>query len=280
MKFRLYREHGALNSPPVFDAFEQGIKKLGFSVDQDPGSIPVIWSVLWQGRMKPNLQIYNRSQAKNTPTIIIEVGNFHRGHTWRISTDNVNRLGYFGEGPIDHDRHKKIKVDLLPSRSKRGPDILIACQHRNSLQWPSNLTIESWIELMIKQIRSRTDRKIVVRPHPRCPISLTAKDLTIERPKKLINTYDDYDFNHDYHAVINHNTGPSVQAAMMGTPVICDQTGLAYPVSDQIENIENPCLGDRQDWLIDLCHKEWTTEEIAQGIPLRRLLPYLESKIS
>ena len=29
MRFKLYREYGALNSPPVFDAVEQGLKQLG-----------------------------------------------------------------------------------------------------------------------------------------------------------------------------------------------------------------------------------------------------------
>lgn len=29
MRFKLYREYGALNSKPIFDAFEQGLQSLG-----------------------------------------------------------------------------------------------------------------------------------------------------------------------------------------------------------------------------------------------------------
>jgi hypothetical protein len=119
-----------------------------------------------------------------------------------------------------------------------------------------------------------------VRPHPRCPLNLTNKRIIIDRPKKILNSYDDYNFDHNYHAVINYNTGPAIQAAIRGTPVICEPSGLAFPVSDTIKNIENIELKDRDDWLIDLSHKEWTVDEIANGIPQERILCYFDQKKS
>lgn len=280
MNIKIYREFGALNSPKIFDAFEQGAKKIGlFSIDFK-FTIPVIWSVLWSGRMKGNQQIYEHAIARGFPIIIIEVGNFIRGVTWRISLNNVNWSGYFGEGPIDNDRPKKLGVVLKPPKVKRKSNILIACQHRHSLQWPKTMSIESWITDTCEQIKSRTDRHITVRPHPRCPINLNIPGVIISHPKKIINTYDDYDFDCNYHAVINYNTGPGITAAINGTPIICDQSSLAFPVSDSIDNIDDPQLGDRDNWLIDLSHKEWTLDEIADGIPQKRLLPYLILKYS
>lgn len=280
MKFKLYRQFGALNSPEIFNAFENGLKKIGLGVSESPSAIPVIWSVLWHGRMKLNQQIYNEHISKNIPVVIIEVGNFARGITWRISVNNVNRLGHFGEGTIDNDRPKKLGISLRPLNQKRRSEILIACQHQNSLQWPNNVTIEEWVSKTVSQIRNLTSRRVYVRSHPRYPIKQFDKSITIEIPKKLAGTYDSFDFDHNYHVVVNYNTGPSVVSAINGTPIICDESGLAFPVSDSIENIENPRLQDREEWLIDLCHKEWTLEEIAQGIPQNRLVPYIESKIS
>ena len=72
MKFKLYRQHGALNSPALFDAFDQGLKKIGHVVSDDTDSIPVIWSVLWYGRMKSNQQIYNNHTSRHRHKIIIE----------------------------------------------------------------------------------------------------------------------------------------------------------------------------------------------------------------
>ena len=39
----------------------------------------------------------------------------------------------------------------------------------------------------------------------------------------------------------------------------------------KLENIEKPILFERQKWLNDYAHTEWTLEEISQGIPLKRL---------
>jgi hypothetical protein len=71
--------------------------------------------------------------------------------------------------------------------------------------------------------------------------------------------------------VINHNSGPAVQAAIYGTPIICDKTSLAGEISGKFEDIENIKLPDREDWFLRLCHTEWTIEEIAKGIPQSRL---------
>ena len=96
MRFKIYREHGALNSKPVFDAFSQGIRRHGHTEVAAEEDVAVIWSVLWRGRMKPNQQIYESAIANNKPVIIVEVGNLNRGTTWRVSLNNVNGNGFFG----------------------------------------------------------------------------------------------------------------------------------------------------------------------------------------
>jgi hypothetical protein len=133
--------------------------------------------------------------------------------------------------------------------------------------------MESWIVNNVSAIREHTDRKIVFRPHPRQAIRSNFAGISVEIPKKIPNSYDDYAINYNYHCVINHNSGPTVQAAIAGTPVVCDSSGLAWPVSSTIQNIEAPVLPDRADWFLKLCHTEWTVDEIQKGLPLARLLP-------
>ena len=116
----------------------------------------------------------------------------------------------------------------------------------------------------------------MVRPHPRSPIPLNIPGVRMEVPKKLPQTYDDFDIDYRYHCVINYNSGPAVQAAIQGIPVICDTSSLAYPISANFENIETISLPAREEWFNRLCHTEWTVGEIAQGIPLQRLMPQLE----
>jgi hypothetical protein len=61
--------------------------------------------------------------------------------------------------------------------------------------------------------------------------------------------------------------------------MICDQSSLAFPMSEKWENLENPQLPDREEWFLKLCHTEWTVDEIIQGIPLKRLENHLEEKL-
>jgi hypothetical protein len=80
--------------------------------------------------------------------------------------------------------------------------------------------------------------------------------------------------------VINHNSGPAVQAAINGVPVVCDPSSLAGELSEKLENIESPVLPNRDEWFLKLCHTEWSVDEIARGIPLQRLLPEIVKQIS
>jgi hypothetical protein len=280
MRFRLYREYGALNSVEIFNAFSKGIRSLGHSEVTGNEDVSVIWSVLWKGRMRMNRSVYEAAKKQGKPVIIIEVGNLKRGITWRICMDNINGAGEFSSDEnLDPNRPRFLGVDLQSTKNNRKNDILICSQLPESLQWQDMPTMEQWIKDTVDKIRKFTDRKIIIRPHPRSFVRVNVPGCQTILPKKLPGTYDDFDIDYNYHCVINHNSGPAVQAAIFGTPVICDSTSLAYPVSDQIENIEKITLPDREQWFLKLCHTEWTVEEIAAGTPLKRLLKKIE-KIS
>jgi hypothetical protein len=226
--------------------------------------------------MKPNQLIYERCIKNKKPVMIIEVGNLVRGQTWRLSFDHINGLGKFAnDRDLDPKRPRKLGVELKPEKYLRSDKILLACQHEHSLQWQLQPRMDRWAELMISKIREHTDRKIVVRPHPRSPFSLNVKGVEISRPKPIKGSYDSFDFSDDFHCVVNHNSGPAVQAAINGTPVITDSTSLAYPVSDTLANIESVKLPDRESWFLELCHTEWTVPEIMSGVPIRRLVESL-----
>jgi hypothetical protein len=204
--------------------------------------------------------------------LIIEIGNLKRGETWRLSLDNINSQGIFGnQRNLDLNRPDNLRVHLKDLRKTRKSAILICSQLPESLQWEGMPSMDQWIANTVNKIRSHTDRKIILRPHPRAIFRKNIPGVEIETPKKIPNTYDDFDIDYDYHCVVNHNSGPCVQAAIFGTPVICDASSLAGEISDRYENIENISLPDRRDWFLRLCHTEWTLEEIAQGIPVQRI---------
>jgi hypothetical protein len=272
MRFKLYREYGALNSPPVFEALEHGIKSQGHEIVQENEDVSVIWSVLWAGRMRNNKSIYENAKRMDKKILIIEVGNLKRGETWRISLDNINNLGYFGNSnDLDPLRPSKLGVELKPLPILKRGEILIACQHQESLQWQGMPLMKDWVAETIEKIKKYTRRRIIVRYHPRSPFPFKMPGILVERPTRIPMTYDDFDIFYNYHCIINHNSGPAVQAVIQGIPVLCDETSLAASMSIQWEDLDSPFVPDREDWFLKLCHTEWTVDEIKQGIPISRL---------
>lgn len=280
--FKLYQEFGALNSPSIFDALRRGILSTGNNVVDRDEDVSVIWSVLWNGRMIGNRDVYLNAIRERKPILIIEVGNLIRGQTWRLSLNNVNRLGYFGNGQdLDQSRPNKLNLKLIEDNKHRNSEILIAGQHEVSLQWEGQPSTNQWLSNTVNELRKYTTRPIKFRPHPRARYNrnIQIPGVTVEIPRKILNSYDDFDIKYNYHCVINHNSGPAVHAAINGTPVISDSSSLAYPVSGKIQDIEEISLPDRTSWFVELCHTEWTVDEIIKGIPILRLLPEIERQL-
>jgi hypothetical protein len=189
-------------------------------------------------------------------------------------------MGMFGnDSDLDLSRPQKLGVTLSPPSTNRRGEILIASQHSRSLQWEGQPSMEQWIKHTIGQVKKYSSRRIVVRPHPRSPLKEKFADATIDLPKLIPNSYDSFNIDYNYHCVINYNSGPAVQAAIQGVPVICHTSSLAYPVGEKWENLENPQLPDREEWFLKLTHTEWTLTEIAKGLPLARLEFTIKEKL-
>lgn len=272
MNIKIYREHGALNSKPIFDVIERGLIRLGHNIVEANEDMPVIWSVLWAGRMKSNRQVYHDAIRQGKPVMIVEVGTLKRNQLWRVSLNHINALGIFPNLPFDKSRPEKIGVVLGNQLKRTNDKILIALQHDKSLQWEKQPSMKKWVSDSVNKIKMFTDRDIVIRPHPRQLFH--TNQFQIEKPMRLKDSYDNFDFTNNYHCIVNYCSGPGIIGAINGTPVIVSKDSLAYPVSQQFENIEERKfrIPDRTDWLIDMCHKEWTVAELADGFPLEGLL--------
>ena len=66
----------ALNSRPVMDAVLDCLVAAGIQLQENSweSDAAVIWSVLWNGRMAPNQQVYEHYRKQNKPVIVIDVG--------------------------------------------------------------------------------------------------------------------------------------------------------------------------------------------------------------
>lgn len=277
MKFSLWTNYGARNSVPVFRAFADSLLAAGHEVvyNQTGADRDVIWSVLWKGRMQPNKFIF-----KPQHTIVLEVGGISRGETWKVGIGGINREAYFGPTGNTDDRVQQLGLELTPWSLNENGDIIICCQNPFSRQWQGYPPITGWVDNTINELRKYTDRRIVVRPHPRAKLQglRNLPNTIIKEPVQIPETYDDFDFNTTgAWAVVNLSSNPATQAAINGIPVFVDENSLAYDVGNtDFSKIENPAMPDRQQWLNDIAYTEWTVDEIEAGLPLQRLTERLE----
>lgn len=278
MKISVFPEFCSLAGRPVMEAFMEALRRDGYDliVDSIGGDIAVIWSVLWSGRMKHNQYIWNVHKEQNKPVIVLEVGALKRNETWKVGIGGINRDATWIE-PYGETRHN---LSLKPWK-KDGDYIIVCGQHALSEQWKRMEPMDEWMLRMCRKIRAHTNRKIILRPHPRFLVSpdyvKEFSNVLIANPRKIDGTYDDFDFEKALErcwAVVNHSSGPATTAVMSGVPVFVSPHSLAYDVGlglDNLDRIEDPVYPNREDWINTISYTEWTIDEISSGIVWERL---------
>jgi len=286
MRVAYFPNSCARNSQPVLSAILTSLQNRGHCVEENArdADAAVIWSMLWAGRMIPNQAVWNHYISTGRPVIMVDVGALYRGQTWKIALNSITADGYYGhQENLDWDRPQKLGISLAVNVT-RNPRIVIATQHARSQQVAKLTSIESWVIDQITAVKQSSDRPITIRPHPRSRINSKKitqifPDVFIEQPQRILDTYDSYNLTFDCHALINYNSGPGIQAALAGTRPLVDPSSLAYPVSIKFSDLDRPYNVDRDQWLTEICHTEYTLNEIEQGLWLQRLQSRLEKEI-
>ena len=279
MRFSLFKQYGAMNSKPVFEAFEHSLRSAGHIIEEDSmhSDVAVIWSVLFNGRMTGNKPIYDYYTKTGRKVIVLEVGGIKRGTTWKVGLNGINRDAYFGPSGMDNSRAVQQGLSLNSWRND-SKYILIAGQHDKSLQWKNMPRMSNWFLNTYDEIRKHTDRPIIFRPHPRCRlehIERGLKHVYRQEPVKIGGSYDDFDMGFgNVHCTVSYSSNPGIHSVLNGVPAFVSTHSLAYPVGNDIDflyDIEKPLMPDRTQWLNDYAWTEFTVEEISAGIPLKRL---------
>lgn len=283
MKISLFTDYGALNSVPVFAAFAEGCDAEIVYNDFD-ADVAVIWSILFAGRMAPNEKVWKHFNEQKKPIIVLEVGALDRNNSWKVGINGINNCANFANKEnLDESRWGRFGIELKPWRED-GQFITIATQRPDSHQWAGMPTIETYVRNAVGKVREFSNREIVVRPHPRDIhtdfgfLSGLDSRLYFDSPQRTGDgdAVNFTDILSRSWAIINHSSGPAIQAAFDGTHIFTGVQNLAYPMSmKSLSDIENPPKLDRTQWLSELAHTEWYVDEIAEGKPWNRIKNYL-----
>ena len=215
-----------------------------------------------------------------------KVGTSHQLYYHRYSFDGVfPTTGNYFTDNHDPSRWKSIQktlgVDLKDWR-KNGTHILI-CTQRNGGWSMKGLDVYDWLIEVTNNIRQYSHRPIIIRTHPGDKKSIEyikkfAKQdkwkCKFSRAKHL-----EEDLKNAW-ATVTYNSSPSVASAIEGIPTFVTdptpQTSQAFEVANTtIDNLENPTLTDRQEWIEKLCMCHWNINEIEDGSAWRHIRQFI-----
>jgi hypothetical protein len=217
-------------------------------------------------------------KKRNIPLVFVDsnILNYakpeHEWHRYSVNTVYPDTGIYFFN-ELDTTKWAKYSgwhnVQLQPWR-QQGNHILILCQRPQG--WNMIGTVQNdWLDQTIGRIRQYSRRPIVVRLHPgdgtkqeqitrlnnkyQGTISVSSKSNIRE---ELINCW----------CAIGYNSTPNAVAAIQGIPVYVEDPARSWAADvafNDLSQIENPPLPDREIWSHKIANIHWSNEEVRTG---------------
>lgn len=164
-------------------------------------------------------------------------------------------------------------LDLAPWRTQ-GSHVLV-CLQRDGGWSMKGTDMTEWTYSTVRRLRNITDRPILIRPHPKHQMDLTAltnmPGVSQSGPGRGL----EQDLAGAWAAVFC-NSSSSVAAVLAGVPVFADDDDcVAWAVANHdLAQIETPVMPDRTQWLNDLSAAHWTDAESQSGLIYQHFAKY------
>jgi len=200
-------------------------------------------------------------------------------HYLRYSFNGVfPNTGIYFDTEANPSRWQSISKNLnltLKDYRTTGNHILL-CLQRNGGWSMDGYDVQTWTIDTIKKLRAVTDRPIIIRGHPND--SNAKRYLDPKNPECKIRGFTNVFFSEfgrsleqdlvSCWAVVNHNSSPTVGAAIEGYPVFVsdpERSQCRIIANTDLSKIENPNLPDRQTWVEKISMSHWNFDELRSG---------------
>jgi hypothetical protein len=253
------------------------------------------------------IQGWQHETGKNAPHLRLRQGVIQRTHNTHVCTADSNlflyanktnqphhylrysfngvfpNTGNYFDTQVNPKRWKKISKHLgikIGADKKDGSDIILCLQREGGWSM-GKMSIFTWIENTILELRRHTSRRIVIRSHPGDKKAQThyipqlvqkyKNDATVKISS--FGTPLEHDLKNAW-AVVNHNSSSIVGPLIMGYPAF-----ITDPIKSQcsevchqdFRHIESPQVFDRQLWLERISMFHWNFEELENGDAWRHI---------
>ena len=227
-------------------------------------------------------KIITSLKTQKTPPVFVDSNILHyarKEHEWhRYSLNSV----YPGNGQyffqdIDHTKWAAFSewhnTELRPWRTgANSQHILILCQRPKGWNMFGN-DQDSWLDKMIDQIRSIDHKRpIVVRMHPGDgtrfkQVEKTQKKHSSRRVTVSVNENIRDDLVNCW-CTVGYNSTPNVVAAIEGVPGYVEDPAHSWAADvafTDINQISNPPMPDRSEWIHKIANIHWSNQEVRTG---------------
>jgi len=198
--------------------------------------------------------LLTRAQAEGRDWYYGDHGYFRRGRYYRITRNAYQPDGTIGT--CSRARFDQLHVNLAPAWT-RGVSIVVCPNSPAYMSW-FGIDAHQWCADLVLQLTHLTKRPIVVR---------------WKVDAKLRPLYIDL---HNAHLVVVFSSASAIEALAAGVPV-CTLASWASSapmgITDltQVESPYYPDLVQRDQFLFNLAHRQWTLEEMRNGTAWRAL---------
>jgi len=276
----------------VLQAFAQGAQAQGARVlvQSQPQVVDCRLAVIlgWVGtkirgphiQLRQNVIDHQRRTGHHVMPIDASCFKFadNNSHFLRYSLDGVfyNTNNYANTNSSDHKWHEikaKLGLDLQPWRDQ-GQHVVV-CLQRDGGWSMKGTDMAAWTYRTVRRLRDLTTRPILIRPHPKNPLDLSA----LTHLPGVTQSTPGHSLQQDLAgawAAVFCNSSSSVAAVLAGIPVFADDNDcVAWSVANpDLARIETPDMPDRIQWLNDLCTSHWTDSESRSGAIYRHFEQY------
>ena len=260
------------NGEPLLRKFRTAIQKYGNRVDLLNGQnysgyshCDVAITIAWNPAIA---RIHEDLRSRGKTFLAISDGYVFRRNRdacryYGISKNGLHAYGeHIDPARIDPFRKELVGLDCKPWRTD-GDHIVVAHQHYSHTV--DGTDRQNWFGCVLSSIKRLTDRPIVFRGHPRDSGAMAVAERFGLRLSERSTLAEDLE---GAWALITFDSNAAVDSVMAGIPAFVGGPTMADPVVNKnIDNLENPAMPDREQWLSWLAYTQWNEKEFAFGFP-------------
>lgn len=236
--------------------------------------------IVFAGMIRGGGLIYNWCRQNNRDFLYIDHAYISRGYNssnpdkeWmRVTKSNFvwnKNVPESGERWKQHFAHR---YHLKPWRSNGGKNILVLPPSNASKYLFPDCT--TWMNSTMEKVRKALpDAPIVIREKPEQPVIHPITNQVVNRQKHEHQRSIEEEME-NARLIVTYNSAVPVTGIMHGIPCISSYNGAAFPMNTPIAELDNPQEPDRQAWLNQLVHHQFSSAEMKNGMMWEMLKKY------